>query len=63
MVDDEFDARDLIVALRGGVPTKCDFCLEERAPEDMHPEEAGEWACIYCIARWDLEAKEAKRGE
>lgn len=44
---------DLIVALRGGVPERCDFCGQpydaKRHPE---PEEAGEWACTECVKRW-----------
>ena len=42
-----------IVALRGDLPDKCDFCgkpyTEGRYPV---PEEAGEWACNECLARW-----------
>jgi len=48
------DTFDLLVALRGGLPERCDFCgkpyNEDRNPE---PEEAGEWACSECVARWD----------
>jgi len=48
-----------IVDLRGGVtPTKCDFCKVEYGPEFLEPEEAGAWACINCLARWELEEKE-----
>lgn len=60
MSDDDLDARELIVALRGGVPAKCDFCQQEVEPENLHPEEAGEWACIECIMRWEKNAREAK---
>jgi hypothetical protein len=46
-------AFDLIVALRGSLPKDCDFCgqpfTEARYPV---PEEAGEWACAECWARW-----------
>jgi len=45
--------RDLIVALRGGVPDVCDFCGEATDPDDLHPEEGGEWACTECIRAWD----------
>lgn len=45
--------RDLIFALRGGAPETCDFCgqpyTDDRRPE---PEEAGQWACSECTARW-----------
>lgn len=51
----------VIADLRGGIPEKCDFCEqpynETRQPV---PEEAGEWACTECLARWDKEeGKEA----
>lgn len=46
------DARDLIVALRGGVPEQCDFCGSKPLPELLHPEEAGMWACEDCLRRW-----------
>lgn len=46
----------LIVALRGGLPEKCDFCdqpyTEQRQPV---PEEGGEWACTECLAKWTAE--------
>lgn len=42
----------LIADLRGGVPDSCSFCGKATKPEDLHPEEAGEWACIECIKRW-----------
>lgn len=45
---------DLLVQLRGGMPERCDFCGQPynnlRTPE---PEEAGEWACSECVARWN----------
>jgi hypothetical protein len=58
MTDDYNQATfDLIVALRGGLPKDCDFCgqpfTEARYPV---PEEAGEWACSECWARWYPEA-------
>lgn len=49
---DELDARDLIIGLRGGIPETCDFCGMKRAPEEMHPEETGEWVCMDCLKRW-----------
>lgn len=46
-------AFDLIVGLRGGLPEACDFCgqpfTKDRYPV---PEEAGEWTCSECLARW-----------
>ena len=46
-------AFDWIVYLRGGLPEACDFCgqpfTQERYPV---PEEAGEWTCAECLARW-----------
>ena len=52
------NAFDMIVALRGGLPEKCDFC--ERSYEDGRypvPEEAGAWSCNEC------EAQESARDE
>jgi hypothetical protein len=50
-------AFDMIVRLRGGHPEKCDFFeqpyTETRCPI---PEEAGEWTCSECWARWEKEA-------
>lgn len=47
---------DLIIELRGGLPPKCDFCdqpyTEQRYPV---PEEAGQWACIECWERWEIQ--------
>jgi hypothetical protein len=43
-----------LASLRGGLPERCDFCGEpydnERYPV---PEEAGEWACNFCLERWE----------
>jgi ribosomal protein L37AE/L43A len=45
---------DLLVQLRGGLPDKCDFCGQEYSAKRYPiPEEAGEWACSECVARWD----------
>lgn len=58
MIDpDDFTARELVVALRGGVPPKCDFCLKETPQWKLHPEEAGDWVCEECLARWEKEEK------
>jgi hypothetical protein len=47
----DLTVRDVIIALRGGIPEKCDFCGKQTPPEQMHPEEAGEWACETCLKR------------
>ncbi len=57
MIDDYNRAAfDLLVSLRGGLPEACDFCgqkfTQARYPV---PEEAGEWACAECVARWARE--------
>lgn len=45
---------DMIVALRGGIPECCDFCGQKFTEQNYAtPEEAGEWACIQCVARWE----------
>lgn len=51
-------ARELIIAMRGGVPEHCDFCGQSQCPEDLHPEEAGQWACNECLTRWKAEESE-----
>ena len=54
-MSDEYNkaAFEFIVALRGGLPDKCDFCdqpyIGSRYPVT---EEAGEWTCNECLARW-----------
>lgn len=60
-VSETGDCRDMIIALRGGVPKVCDFCGRERPENELHPEEAGQWACIYCIDRWTEEDAEDER--
>jgi ribosomal protein L37AE/L43A len=63
MSDDELtndDVRQAIIGLRGGLPPQCDFCGKDTKPENLHPEEAGCWACIECIERWNKEDKEPK---
>lgn len=46
--------KEMIADLRGGFPEKCDFCDKPTTPENLEPEEAGAWACIECVTRWDL---------
>jgi len=57
-MSEKIDVREMIINLRGGIPERCDFCKEKRPKHEMHPEEAGEWACIYCIERWDILEKD-----
>ena len=45
--------RDLIIALRGGVPPICPFCREARPEHEMEPLSGGEWACGTCLDRWE----------
>lgn len=47
--------KGLIADLRGGIPGKCDFCLKPTKPEQLEPEEAGEWVCWYCLRDWAYE--------
>jgi hypothetical protein len=47
------NVRDLVVGIRGGVPERCDFCQQPTPPDDLHPEEGEEWACITCLERWN----------
>lgn len=51
-------AFDMLVSLRGGLPTKCDFCgqpyTDGRYPV---PEEAQAWACSDCAARWEKQER------
>ncbi len=55
---------ELIVALRGGIPDQCDFCgqvfTEENYPT---PEEAGQWACIQCVKRWEQDYETFGNGD
>jgi hypothetical protein len=45
---------DLVMSIRGGFPEKCDFCGQPYADGRYPvPEEAGEWACSECVARWE----------
>lgn len=47
------DARDMIIALRGGIPELCSFCRETLDHETAVPEEGGEWACRECWDRFE----------
>lgn len=44
-----------IAMLRGGFPGKCDFCGRDMTPEQLEPEEAGDWVCWYCLRKWARE--------
>jgi hypothetical protein len=52
---DSVDPKELIAAIRGGFPQRCDFCHVSTPPERLHPEEGGDWVCEDCITRWELE--------
>lgn len=63
MTDD--DTRDLIIGIRGGeeaMPSKCDWCGKPCKPDELEPEEAGDWVCRQC---WEApsQLKEDRRGE
>lgn len=46
---ESFSTIDLILALRGGEPDKCDWCGNVFEEGDrFFPEEAGEWVCAAC---------------
>lgn len=47
--------KDMIANLRGGIPVACNFCRQEKPPEQMEPEEAGEWVCWACLDRWEYQ--------
>lgn len=58
------EARKLIIDLRGGVSSKCDFCLKPTLPVQLEPEEAGAWVCWECLEKWKLAEKaEESRGK
>lgn len=38
-----------IAALRGGEPTKCDWCDQPAPFAQLEPEEAGQWVCHGCL--------------
>lgn len=46
-------AFDMLVAMRGGVPEKCDFCGQPYGADRYPvPEEGQAWACSDCLKRW-----------
>lgn len=53
-MSDDVTAAEIIAGLRGGWGTRCDFCHEEKPPEQLDPEEAGQWMCSACWARQDV---------
>ena len=61
-MSDDFNALDLLMELRGGMPEKCDFCGGP-INDDPIPEEAGEWACRACYERWEAENAARRKGE
>lgn len=54
MSEEDFTTRELIEGIRGGAPTKCDFCDKETPSEHLEPEEAGAWVCHRCLRRWEM---------
>ena len=51
----------MIVALRGGIPERCDFCEQPYTDERLPvPEEAGDWACTECWDRWEKQDEELR---
>jgi hypothetical protein len=46
------NVKDMIAELRGGYPDHCDFCSEPKTPDELEPEEGGQWACTKCLVRW-----------
>lgn len=44
-----------IAMLRGGFPEKCSFCAKPTPPEQLEPEEAGDWVCWHCLLNWAKE--------
>jgi hypothetical protein len=66
MVEKEkFNTFDLIVALRGGLPEKCDFCgLPYGDGRYPVPEEAGDWSCNECEAEYmEIVKQQEKKNE
>lgn len=52
---------EMIAELRGGLPENCDFCCKQFTKENYPtPEEAGQWACIECVKRWQKQDKESQ---
>ena len=53
---------EFIAWLRGGQPSKCDFCGDDVTLEDAVPEEAGQWACMSCFNRFEEQDKRERSG-
>lgn len=56
-----WDTRSLLMSFRG-LPQRCDFCGKEKAPEELEPEESGDWVCWDCLTRWRSEEKAYDQG-
>ena len=55
---------ELIAAIRGGIPEKCDFCDWPLNESNAVPEECGDWACVNCLIRWgDIPHPDQSAGE
>lgn len=49
---------ELLAHLRGGHPSKCDFCGKHYSVKENRvpiPEKGGVWACSECYTRWGEE--------
>jgi formylmethanofuran dehydrogenase subunit E len=53
---------EMIGALRGGIPPKCDWCGKPVKQEDMVPVSGGEWVCPPCLNIFDTELRKKKNG-
>jgi hypothetical protein len=54
---ENLDTANLINALRGGKPGKCDFCGQKKPNNELEPEEGGQWACWDCLTQWENQQK------
>jgi hypothetical protein len=55
--NDNIDTRQLIASLRGGIPDQCSWCGDTVSPDDLEPEEAGDWVCQRCLQHTTQRAK------
>lgn len=61
LFETEMSTRDALIAIRGGLPPKCDFCSKKVDPDTLHPEEGGLWVCEDCLQRWEREEANGER--
>ena len=50
--DNEPAGQTVISAFAIEKPCECSFCHVPKPPEELEPEEGGNWACWDCLARW-----------